>query len=130
MVGLVDGTNHALAKTLSDGSMNPAFSGWSKKDNNVLSWLGANAHITNNMANLTTSHPYDGDNTITVCNDSGKSSLLFSFPQITIPISLTPEIDFTNHDIPDPLPSIPSSDPQPSQPTISYLDPSTDSPPS
>lgn len=41
MVGLVDGTNPAPAKTLSDGSLNPAFSRWSKKDNSVLSWLYA-----------------------------------------------------------------------------------------
>ncbi|KAB5520250.1 hypothetical protein DKX38_024569 [Salix brachista] len=32
---------------------------------------GANAHITNNTANLTTSQPYEGDETITVGNGSG-----------------------------------------------------------
>ncbi|KAB5534756.1 hypothetical protein DKX38_017842 [Salix brachista] len=32
---------------------------------------GANAHITNNTTNLTTSQPYEGDETITVGNGSG-----------------------------------------------------------
>uniref|UniRef100_A0A6N2K4J6 Reverse transcriptase Ty1/copia-type domain-containing protein n=1 Tax=Salix viminalis TaxID=40686 RepID=A0A6N2K4J6_SALVM len=68
---------------------------------------------------------------VSILVSPGKSSSLFSFPQITIPTSLTPEIDFTitDPDIPDPLPSVPSSDPQPAQSMISHPDPSTDSPP-
>ncbi|KAF9664119.1 hypothetical protein SADUNF_Sadunf17G0123000 [Salix dunnii] len=87
---------------------------------------GANAHITNNTANLTNSQPYEGEETITVGNGSGKTSSLFRSPQILTPMSLIPAIDLpilepNIPNIPNPLPSVPSSDPQPDQ--------STDSPP-
>ncbi|KAB5572874.1 hypothetical protein DKX38_000068 [Salix brachista] len=57
MIGLVDGTNPAPTKTLSDGSVNPAFSIWSKKDNSVLSWLYASIteKLVSTVLNLETS---------------------------------------------------------------------------
>ncbi|KAF9678646.1 hypothetical protein SADUNF_Sadunf07G0056400 [Salix dunnii] len=57
MVGLVDGTNHAPAKTLSDGSMDPVFSSKSKKDNNILNWLYASIteKLVSTILNLETS---------------------------------------------------------------------------
>ncbi|KAB5513840.1 hypothetical protein DKX38_027746 [Salix brachista] len=77
---------------------------------------GANAHITNS-----------------------KSPSLFSFPQPTIQDTLTPEPNSTINDpeipvvsdpeIPDPLPSDPSSDHQPPLSPISQDDPPTISPP-
>ncbi|KAF9664573.1 hypothetical protein SADUNF_Sadunf16G0032600 [Salix dunnii] len=57
MVGLVDGTNPAPTKTLTDGSLNPAFTSWSKKDNSVLSWLYASIteKLVSTVLNLETS---------------------------------------------------------------------------
>ncbi|KAF9664089.1 hypothetical protein SADUNF_Sadunf17G0120000 [Salix dunnii] len=94
---------------------------------------GANAHITNNTANLTNSQPYEGEETITVGNGSGKTSSLFRSPQILTPTSLIPAINLpilepNIPNIPNPLPSVPSSDPQPDPSPISHPDQSTDSP--